>query len=65
MTATQGDTKLTTITDERGVFRFPELRDGVWTLQVEMLGFEKIVRQAGIAPDAPAPGWELKFLFGE
>src|ERR1017187_1994334 len=62
VTAIQGDRKVVTTTDEKGFFRFAELADGIGTVAVEMLGFEKIGRRVGIAPGAPAPVWELKFL---
>ncbi|MBZ5619212.1 MAG: carboxypeptidase regulatory-like domain-containing protein [Acidobacteriia bacterium] len=62
VTATQGDRKVVTTTDEKGLFRFADLTDGIWTVEVQMLGFETIARQVGIAPGAPAPVWELKFL---
>ncbi len=52
-------------TDDRGVFSFPDLSDGVWTIDVEALGFAKLSREVGIAPDAPAPAFELKFLSEE
>src|ERR1035441_7405267 len=39
VTATQGDKKQVAITDPRGVYTFPDLADGVWNLQVEMLCF--------------------------
>ena len=62
VTATQGDKKLLTTTDEKGVYSFADLADGVWTIQVEMLGFAKESRDIGIAADAPSPEWSLKLL---
>ena len=59
VTATQGDKKVATTTDERGVFSFPDLLDGTWTLQVEMLGFAKLTREVGVAHDAPPPELQL------
>src|ERR1017187_9115711 len=60
VTATQGDKKVLTTTDENGFYAFPELADGVWTISVDMLGFEKVSREIGIAADAPSPLWDLK-----
>lgn len=60
ITATKGDQKLVAVTDQQGVYAFPDLADGVWTIQVEMLCFEPIKQEVGIAPNAPAPVWELK-----
>jgi hypothetical protein len=60
VTATQGDKKVLTTTDENGFYAFPELADGVWTISVDILGFEKVSREIGVAADAPSPLWDLK-----
>ena len=62
VTATKGDKKLYTTTDENGRYSFADLADGSWTIEVEMLGFAKLSNEVGIAFDAPAPEWNLKFL---
>jgi hypothetical protein len=62
VTATQGDKKQVAVTDSQGVYSFPDLADGVWTIQVEMLCFETLKQDVGIAPEAPSPSWELKLL---
>ena len=55
ITATQGDKKVVTTSDETGYYSFPELADGTWTITVESLGFVKDVKEVGVAPDAPSP----------
>lgn len=60
VTATQGDQKHTAVTDQQGVYSFPDLPDGVWTIEVNMLCFEPIKQEVAIAPNAPSPVWELK-----
>src|ERR1700682_794246 len=62
VTASQGEKKLLTTTDDRGAYAFADLPDGVWTIQVEMFGFGKLSREVGIAPNAPSPEWDLKVL---
>src|SRR3954447_334558 len=62
ITATQGDKKLHTTSDENGRYSFADLADGLWTIEVEMLGFAKLSNEVGIAFDAPSPEWNLKFL---
>ena len=62
VSAIQGDKKLVTTTDERGVFSFADLADGTWTIELEMLGFAKLTREVGVAHDAPAPELALKIL---
>src|SRR5512141_2363457 len=60
VTATQGDRKHVTTTDENGRYAFADLPDGLWTLDIEMIGFEKLTKEVGIAFDAPSPEWTLK-----
>ncbi len=62
VTVTQADKKLATTTDDQGLYSFPSLGEGVWVLQVQMLGFATLTREIGIAPDAPVPVWDLKLL---
>ncbi len=62
VTATQGDKKFVTTTDDQGAYTFPDLTDGVWTITVEMLGFAKHSEEVGVAPTAPSPVWDLKQL---
>jgi hypothetical protein len=62
VTATQGDKKLVAVTGQDGAYAFPELADGVWNIQVEMLCFAPLKREIGIAPGAPAAEWDLKML---
>src|SRR5689334_4983532 len=50
------------ITDLQGRFSFADLAEGVWSIEVSMLGFEKITREVAVAPGAPAPAFELRFL---
>jgi hypothetical protein len=61
VTATQGDKKSVSITDQQGLFSFSDLTDGTWTIVVEMQGFATINQDVLIAPDAAAK-WELSML---
>lgn len=60
VTASQADKKLTAVTDEQGVYTFPNLSDGLWNIQVEMQCFETIKREIAVSADAPSPQWDLK-----
>lgn len=60
--ASRGDKKLTAITNDVGVYSFPDLPDGDWTIQVEMLGFSTITETVAIAPNTPGSTWELHML---
>jgi len=62
VTASQGPMKLIATTDERGVFRFADLGEGDWQLEVEMAGFRKLNREVGVTPGAPSPVWDLEFV---
>ena len=62
VTATQGDKKLTAISDEQGTFAFPNLPDGTWQLQVDMLGFTPAKQEVTQGTDCPAPRSKLKML---
>jgi trimeric autotransporter adhesin len=62
VTVTQGDKKLVAVTDQQGAYSFPDLADGIWKIQVEMLCFTTISQEIGITPEAPSPAWELKLL---
>jgi hypothetical protein len=59
VTATAGDKKLVTATDEEGIFRLGDATEGAWTLRVEMLGFESLTREITVTA-APQPSeWTL------
>ena len=60
VTASQGDKKLSAVTDEQGVYSFPNLSDGLWNIEVDMLCFQTIKREIAVAPDSPSPEWDLQ-----
>src|ERR1039457_4921954 len=62
VTAAHGDRKVAAITDPEGKYSFPDLADGVWTIQVEMLCFETIKREVTVAASTSAQEFELKLL---
>jgi len=62
VTATQGDKKFTAITDDQGLYVFPNLTDGVWKLHIEMQTFAPLDEEIAVAPNAPVPEWSLKLL---
>jgi hypothetical protein len=62
VTATMADKKVSVVTDDSGVYTFPDLADGVWKLKVEMLCFEPIENEVAVAANAPAAEWNLKLL---
>src|SRR5579862_4185172 len=59
VTASQGDKKIVTTTDEQGNYSFPDLEEGAWTLEVEMPGFTKLSRATSIAA-ADIPQFDLR-----
>jgi hypothetical protein len=60
--AAQGEKKISAVTGPEGAYTFPDLADGVWTLQVEMLCFTPLRREMTIGPGAPRSEWDLKLL---
>jgi hypothetical protein len=62
VTATQGDRTLVAVTDAMGNYSFPDLPDGDWHFQIEMLGFGVIKQDVTIVPGAISPVWDLKML---
>src|SRR5688572_8071317 len=62
VTATQGDTTVSTTTDVQGSYRFPALSDGAWTIQVAMVGFSTQRRDVVVAAGAAAAAWELSVM---
>ena len=59
MTATLGDKTFVTITDLQGLYDFPDLTDGAWTIEIQMLGFETV---KSTVSTSTAAKWELKLL---
>jgi len=62
VTASQGDKKIVTITDPQGTYFFPDLPDGAWTIEVDMLCFVPVKQELTLAADAVIPDWDLKLL---
>jgi hypothetical protein len=62
VTATKGDTRVTTVSDAQGVFHFADLAEGVWAIRVEMIGFAPLTRDVTIPPNGEAPPWEMALL---
>jgi hypothetical protein len=60
VTATKGDKRVVAVTDETGAYIFPDLEDGIWKIQVDMLCFSPATKEIGVSPDAPGAEWELK-----
>lgn len=62
VTATQGDKKFSAVSDPQGNYRFPDLPDGAWHLQVEMLGFSPIQQDVTTGTGLPGPIFDMKML---
>ena len=62
VTASQGDKKFISVTDQDGVYSFADLPDGLWNIRVDMLCFEPLTQEVAVTPDAPSPEWNLKLL---
>ncbi len=62
ITATQGDKKVTAVADPLGNYRFPDLAEGTWKLQAEMLGFTPVTQDVNPSAGLPGPVFDLKML---
>jgi len=62
VTATRADASRATVTDEQGVYRFTDLADGSWTVEVAMLGFSTIRQDVVVSADAPPAAYALTLL---
>ena len=62
ITAVQGDKKFVTVTGLDGSYSFPDLADGVWSMQVEMLCFAPVRQDVTVSAAAPPSAWELNLL---
>jgi len=62
VTVTQGTKKVTAVTDQGGIYTFPDLADGPGKVEIEMLCFSTVTADVTISA-ATAPGkWELTLL---
>ncbi len=62
VTAKQDDKSFSAITNLDGLYSFPDLPDGVWTIQVEMPLFSPIEQEVTVGAGAAAAAWDLKLL---
>src|SRR5687768_3330757 len=62
VTATQGDKQIVTTTDQSGLYKFPDLAEGTWTIKIEMRGFAPLSREVNVVAGAQAAVWELSLL---
>jgi hypothetical protein len=60
VTVSRGETAFSTVTDAQGIYTFPDLADGAWTVQVEMLCFTTARGGITIESGSTAIEWELK-----
>jgi trimeric autotransporter adhesin len=60
--ATQDGKKFTAISDEAGRFRFDDLPDGIWTIEISLQCFATIREEVKVAPTRAPGKWELKLL---
>ena len=59
VTVTQAGKSLSAVTDRQGLYQFPDLPNGTWTLRVEMQGFRVAEGSISVAADSAAARWDL------
>ncbi len=62
VTASQGDRKLSVITDAQGAYSFPDLPEGAWSIRVEMQAFSALRKDVTIGQATVSEKWELTLL---
>ena len=60
--ATQGSKTVSAVSDERGLFRFADLADGAWKIEIKLQFFESLHADVTVAPSAAPGSFELKAL---
>jgi hypothetical protein len=62
VTVTQGTKKLTTVSNQGGLYAFADLADGPATIEIEMQCFSTIRAEITVSPEIPPGKWELTLL---
>jgi hypothetical protein len=60
--ASQESKKLSTISDQSGAYRFDDLSEGSWTIEISMPLFAPVKADVRVGPSMPAGSFELKLL---
>ncbi|MGB6133956.1 MAG: TonB-dependent receptor [Acidobacteriaceae bacterium] len=62
VTLSQDGQQVSTVTDGQGVYEFPNLKDGVWKIEIRMRGFATLKSQVTVGPNRPQGKFELTLL---
>jgi hypothetical protein len=62
VTLTQDAKTFTTVTDEQGLYEFPEVADGAWKIRIAMRGFETLTGDVAVAANMAQGSWTLKIV---
>ena len=62
VTVAQDGQHFSTVTDEQGVYAFPDLKDGEWKIEIRMRGFATLKSQVTVGPNLPQGKFELTML---
>ena len=62
ITATQGGRKVLSTSDQQGIFQFPDLANGNWSIEISMQCFATVTREIVIGSDTQPMAWELLLL---
>lgn len=60
ITATEGDHRAVTTTDESGAYDFAGLAPGTYTVEVQMFGFQTAHKQVQVGPGSQPTEWSLE-----
>lgn len=62
VTVTRDGKTFSTVTDEQGVYAFPDLADGAWEIEIQMRGFATLKSEVTVGSNLPQAKFELRLL---
>jgi len=62
VTVSRDGKTVTVITDASGAYTFADLKDGSWTVSIEMFGFTTVHEQIDVRSDSAPHHWDLSLL---
>src|SRR3984885_8438055 len=62
VTVTQGTKKLTTVTDQGGLYTFADLADGAWQIEIDMQCFSTVHNEITVSTNSAPAQCELAAL---
>lgn len=62
VTVSHAGQQFSTVTDDQGVYAFPDLADGSWNIEIQMRGFATLKSAVTVGPNQPQGKFDLNLL---